>query len=138
MKPTDFVYILHFIIEEVYRSGVARLEDVDYRTIHRLDRVRELAGFPIWILYNGLTSGKHNATGHTKGVAVDCHARRITHSQAVRLCFLAAECGFNTIGVYLNKKGYYSFHFEISKEHKTWFAKRVGKKWVYSPLKFAA
>ena len=136
MKPIDFIHIRHFTLEDVHDSG-ADLDGVQYDTIYNLDRLCEMYGRPISILRNGLNSGSHASTEHRDGLAVDVFVGDINKAAAVKLCLMAAACGFSAIGVYLNERGVYSFHFAISKRWRTWRAEKgEDGQWVYSGLSF--
>ncbi len=135
MNKTDFYRISYFTEEEIIKTG-AKIEDIDFELIHKLDKVRDIIGIPIHLLENGLTSGEHSSPLHRQGKAVDFYVKGITHDQAVRIVLECASMGFKHCGVYWNGVQY-SFHMALGNQLKTWFARKDKyNNWTYSGLEF--
>ena len=131
MKIFDFRNIKHFTVEEVERTG-AKIADVQYETIKKLDEFRELIKCPVVLLSNGLTSGEHKSVQHPAGEAVDFtlgNTRPI--SEVVKL---ALQAGFSGIGVYWNTVSN-SYHFDTRLDFSFWYGeKNKTGGWDYSSL----
>lgn len=134
MFRTDFTLIKHFSPMEVRATG-AKLEDVQFVTIHCLDRLRTILGKPIKLLRNGLTTGKHSSKLHGQGKAVDFYVVDIEEHDIIKLLLAASSIGFTDMGVYKNTQGVYSFHLGLGSNYKTWSATKDSHgNWVYKAL----
>lgn len=119
MTKNDFESIKNITPESVIQSG-ARIEDVQFLTIHQLDTTSILLNRTIIILPNGLTSGKHSSPLHPRGLAVDFCLREVDGEiDPQDIVFNLVVAGFRGIGVYHNGAAY-SFHADIRKDFGSW------------------
>jgi len=85
----------------------------------------------MYLLKNGLTTGRHKSKLHPQGKAVDVYINgKINVSKVI---YAAQEAGFCGIGVYFcTETGLYTFHFDTGK-YRLWgaYKKRKKDKWIY-------
>ena len=132
MNQSNFRLIKYFTQKEVEATG-ANIEDVDFDALNALDDLRDYLNCPIYLIHNGMTTGKHKSDGHVKGLAIDCYISYDIHYYKV---FQAAlKFGFNKIGIYWNGS-IYSYHLEIAWVPAFWMGtKKIGEKnWTYGNL----
>lgn len=113
MKAKDFQ---DFKIEHIRPQDItatnAPLDSVNLYLVLDLNEFIGRAGVPVVLLGNGLTTGKHRATWHPRGLAVDV-AFNCSQDQVkiYDLWKLAIEVGFKGIGLYWNGRAY-SMHLD--------------------------
>lgn len=103
--------------ERIEETG-ANLRDVNLFTILALQRFYDLINIKIFVLVNGLTSGKHSSTLHSRGLAVDI----AFDGKKIDIYFIwkcAIEAGFKGIGIYWNDVAY-SMHLDLRKNFGFW------------------
>ena len=118
MKRVDFLELHNFDLEQVVNTG-ASIEDVKFITMATLQKVRDFLGFPITLIRNGLTTGKHSSKLHQQGLAVDF--RVIGEHKPMEVVFSMVKAGFHGIGVYLWADGHYTYHGDMRSEYGSWF-----------------
>ncbi|GAG31695.1 unnamed protein product [marine sediment metagenome] len=137
MKASDFRLIEYFSLKEVERTG-ANVPLVKFLTIFFLDKFRKAIKRRVYLLANGLNSGKHKSKKHPDGEAVDCYIKG--KLIALTVFKAAIKAGFRGIGIYWNPyKKEYRFHFHINGDYQFWSAirvrdKRGREKWKYGAL----
>lgn len=133
MLPSDFEEfgIRCFDQKEIEATG-ARLADVQVRLVQHLDRFRRALGKPVYLVKNGLTTGKHKSKLHIMGLAVDATARDFEPEDILKA---AIHANFNGVGLYFSN-GWTSFHLDLRNEIGFWIGyKRKGqRKWRYTRL----
>jgi len=134
MKHSDFVTygIKYFTADEIVETG-ASLKDVSASLISNLNEYRRLMQQPIFLLKNGLTTGKHKSKEHPAGLAVDIYFQNDKKLNSVAfMVFNAVKAGFNGVGVYHNGNAY-SMHLDIGRNIRQWVAIKphTKKGWQY-------
>lgn len=141
MTEMDFTlyHINNFTVKEITDTG-AKLQDVQAQTFVSLQRLRNFLNRPIYLINNGITTGKHKAIEHKQGKAVDCFLSpkdgKINSTLVVEFALMSNFVG---VGVYYNSQiKNYSFHFDLRERPKFWGGVKVKTKqnWVYFPLMF--
>jgi len=137
MERSDFgaLNIRHFTPEEVEGTG-AKLSDVNFELIVRLEKFRDLIGRVVVLLPNGLTTGEHKSEWHRKGMAVDIAFREEDGAVDIQEIFICAlQAGYTGIGIYFNETAY-SFHFDLRPAYSFWrgMKKHRADNWDYSKL----
>lgn len=120
----------YFPPSEVERTG-ANFLDVDPYSYGLLNCMRERLGIPMYLIRNGITTGKHRARQHAQGKAFDFHLNG--KGTPDRVVYAALHAGFRGIGVYWNGRAH-SYHVDTRENYTFWKAERVGPDWVYKPV----
>ena len=130
MKIFDFRNIKYFTVEEIERTG-AKIADVQYETIKKLDEFRKLIKCPVHLLVNGITTGNHESEEHPNGKATDFRLGNLrTTDEVVKT---ALQAGFSGMGVYWNSVTN-SYHLDTGK-FRFWYGdKNSSGGWDYSSL----
>lgn len=130
MTKENFKLITYFTQKEIETTG-AKIEDIDFRTLKTLDRLRSKIGIPIKLQINGITTGRHSSPYHKFGKAVDFYFIKPINFRLVYDKMLLI--GFNGIGIYWNGK-MYSYHGDSGDSFRFWKAKKIKGVWQYSEL----
>jgi hypothetical protein len=132
MKESDWKLIRHFQAKEVIATG-ASPSDVKVELFLALDKFRDKVGSPVFLIRDGLTTGKHSSPGHKNGTAVDGFLRDTVRADT--LFKAALESGFRAIGIYWNGT-VLSFHLELDTEYRFWVGrkKKGAASWTYGEL----
>ena len=134
MKRNDFIYIPNFTIREIEETG-ANIQNIKYKTIERLQLIRTLVRSPIYLLYNGLTTGDHSSPYHDKGKAVDWYTQ--SDLPLTDILMIIMSVNFKGVGIYKCKEtGIYTFHTDIGDTYRQWSAYKDKKEenWNYKSL----
>lgn len=131
MTPENFLILRYFTQSEVEGTS-ADIKDVKLELMYRLDSFRHDLGVPVYLLNNGLTTGKHSSPEHQKGEAADVCTGAIMPVWTVYKCALKNQ--FRGFGVYWNGIAY-SYHLDIGSEHRQWTGVPDGKgNWKFGTL----
>src|SRR5690554_947815 len=131
MTPENFLTLRYFTHSEVIGSG-ANIKDVKFETMYRLDNFRHDLGVPVYLLNNGLTTGKHSSPEHPNGEAADVCTGASMPVWTVYKCALKNQ--FRGFGVYWNGIAY-SYHLDIGAEYRQWTGVPDGKgNWRFGSL----
>lgn len=121
MLITDFkdYRIDNFTPAEIEDTG-ANLKDVQKETIISIQKFRIYIRRRVKLLRNGITTGRHKASEHPRGLAIDGYLLPEDGFIDVHLIFKGAlEAGFRGIGIYWNQV-LYSFHLDLRKIRAHW------------------
>jgi len=131
MTPENFLMLNYFTQSEVESTG-ANIKDVKFELMFRLDAFRRDLGAPVYLLNNGLTTGKHSSPEHPNGEAADVCTGAIMPVWTVYKCALKNQ--FRGFGVYWNGIAY-SYHLDIGTEYRQWTGIPDGKgNWKFGTL----
>lgn len=139
MTLSDFnIYDIHYFTPGEIEATGAKLENVQLTTILKLNVVRHELQRRIHLLHNGLTTGKHSAEEHPKGLAVDWHLDLrdgpIDFALVKRVVYDSLYAGFRGIGAYWNGEAY-SFHTDCRHNYGMWYGlKDDNNEWEYGDL----
>jgi len=144
MTKSNFDLLPNFKPEEIEATG-AKIGDVKFDTIYKLQCVRTQAKRRFVLELNGLTSGTHKSVQHKKGMAVDFELDEkdgpVDFAAHYGIILLGLAFGFCRVGLYWNGNRY-SLHFDTGPEFGFWSAAMVEKivnkkkirEWKYFPL----
>jgi hypothetical protein len=118
MNSEDFHKLPNFTEMEVGATG-ADFKEVQLATMETLQAVRTMTGRAIFLIKNGLTTGKHTSHRHPAGEAVDFKFGGYINPIVVVSAMLA--CGFKGVGVYKWSCGNYTFHGDTRPEFGGWY-----------------
>lgn len=138
MIVTDFEKhgITKFTPAEVENTG-ATLRDVHLRLMISLQVFRVLLDRRVGLLYNGMTTGEHDAPEHPAGLAVDGYFFPVDGAiEMSDIVKAALTAGFRGIGIYWNGVQF-SFHLDLRHDIGFWYGSKkepgVGS-WKFSSL----
>ena len=116
MTPENFLILQWFTQSGVEETG-AKIKDVKLELMFRLDSFRRDIDVPVYLLRNGLTTGKHASPEHPDGKAADICTGIVKPVWTVYKS--ALKNGFRGFGAYWNGKAY-SYHLDIGTEYRQW------------------
>lgn len=108
------------------------IENMNVVFLGQINQHRDEIGVPMKMLYNGATKGKHSAEEHPLGRALDFYYLKPV--PILEHILTAVKCGLNGIGIYVNEKGYLSYHLDNRPKTTFWFGTKTNKNdnWTYT------
>jgi hypothetical protein len=137
MTDQELSTIKHFSKKEIENSG-GNVFGLNYDLFIKLDKLRDVLGWPMKIPTGGLNSGKHisNTDVHALGEACDFFRADGLPVDYTVVFRAAVQVDFNGIGIYWN--GYiYSFHVDVRNYQAYWYGvhQAGATEWIYKEFK---
>lgn len=136
MRLEDFDKLKNFNYDNDFKQVGGNLSEMDFEVYRRLQSLRDSLPAGNYIQVLSANSGGHSSNSfHYKGMAIDAFIP-LVNTRIDRVFELAIEAGFKGIGIYKNRAGVYSFHFDIRDSYTFWRGTKAGTQtsWNYDDL----
>ena len=133
MTREDFEQLKNFTAEEVEATG-AKIKDVQFETMYKLQVLRDILGVSIHLIKKGITTGRHKAKEHKAGKAIDFHFSPGVEFPIMRVLAAVLLAGFTALGAYWNGV-LGSYHVDLGLLRSWRGRKEKGDdQWTFGPL----